>query len=225
MDWLKAERDETGEGFYCNRSVIKDAHDDGEMVALIENDVPVAFIAYGLTRNGILEVRPDRRGLGYGKALAQAALQREIDDDRRCILDIECAPETSIPFWEKFGFRIYAERYAYKVLPKTLELPGSGVGVDVTISLYRDPDQHYPSTSTPHAVFKPKAIRTENGDIYLSHRVVFENIADPSRRDPVGRITVDGRDVFFNKVKYEEAYQLGIRRDRDSNFFVDRLYL
>ncbi|QND69564.1 hypothetical protein HB777_38870 (plasmid) [Mesorhizobium loti] len=28
MDWLRAEREETGEGFYCNRSVIEDAHAD-----------------------------------------------------------------------------------------------------------------------------------------------------------------------------------------------------
>jgi len=61
MNWLKAEYEETGGGFYCNHSVIEDAYRDGELVVLIDNDEPVAFIAYGLTHNGILEVRPDRR--------------------------------------------------------------------------------------------------------------------------------------------------------------------
>ncbi|AZO32529.1 GNAT family N-acetyltransferase [Mesorhizobium sp. M1B.F.Ca.ET.045.04.1.1] len=117
MDWLKAEREE--------RSVIADAHSDGEMIALIENDVPVAFLAYDLTYDGILEVRPDRRGLGYGKALALAALKQAVEDDRRCILDIQCAPLTSIPFWEKLGFRIRFENYAYMPLPKALDVPDS----------------------------------------------------------------------------------------------------
>ncbi|MER9336630.1 GNAT family N-acetyltransferase [Mesorhizobium sp. M0293] len=225
MDWLRAEREETGEGFYCNRSVIEDAHADGEMIALIENDMPVAFIAYGLIRNGILEVRPDRRDLGYGKALAEDALQRAIDDDRRCILDIECAPWASIPFWEKIGFRIYSQNYAYMLLPKILKLPERGTEADVTISLYRDPDQHSPEGSVPQAVFKPKAVRSEDGLIHLGQRIIFDNKADNSHRDPVARVSIDGRDVFFDKLKYDGASQLGIRRDEGGNFYADHLRL
>jgi len=89
--------------------------------------------------------------------LAQTALQNAIDDDRRCILDIQCAPWTSIPFWEKCGFRIYRENYAYMLLPRELELPDRGRVVDVTISLHSDPDQHYPDSGVPRAVERTTA--------------------------------------------------------------------
>jgi hypothetical protein len=43
------------------------------------------------------------------------------------------------------------------------------------------------------------------------------------RRDPVVRIIVEGRQIFFDKVKRERARVLGMEQDCDGVFYLDRL--
>jgi GNAT superfamily N-acetyltransferase len=223
VQWLREENENDGTGFYCNVDVIDRAHSAGNMMVLIEDKVPVAFLANGLTRDGLLEVRADRRRRGYGRDLAEMALQQAIADDV-CVLEIQCAPATSIPFWERLGFNIYSENYATRTLSKQLTLPISGEEVDVEIRVHRDPDQHHPDTSTPTHVYKPRARRGSDGVIYLYERVIFSDPSKHLHRDLVGRVLINGEDVFFNKLKYDEASEIGICRDIYDNFYIDRVY-
>jgi GNAT superfamily N-acetyltransferase len=220
--WLKEEQESSRAGFYCNIGVITSAHCKSEMVVLLENNVPVAFLANGLTRDGILEVRTDRRRRGYGKALAEAGMQQAIADDV-CVLEIQCAPATSIPFWEHLGFKVYSENYATRVLPKLLTIPDIGENVDVEIRIHHDPDQHAPDTSVPTHIYKPGARRGVDGVIYLEERIIFGVPTSFLEKDFVGRVLVNGKDAFFDKLKYDAASELGVCRDKYGNFYIDHI--
>jgi GNAT superfamily N-acetyltransferase len=223
IQWLKEEHEKCATGFFCNRDVITAAHSNKEMIVLVINGSPVAFLANGLGRDGILEVRKDRRGRGYGKALAEEGLRQAIADDDVCVLDIQCAPSSSIPFWEGMGFTIYSGDYASRNLPRTLALPAAGKDVELEIREHLDPAQHYPETSIATQFFKPHARRGEDGNIYLEERIIFGR--STSFRDMVARIIVDGEDRFFNKLKYDEAAECGVCRDKYGNFYIDCIYV
>ena len=223
IQWLKEEHEKCATGFFCNRDVITAAHSNKEMIVLVINGSPVAFLANGLGRDGILEVRKDRRGRGYGKALAEEGLRQAIADDDVCVLDIQCAPSSSIPFWEGMGFTIYSGDYASRNLPRTLALPAAGKDVELEIREHLDPAQHYPETSIATQFIKPHARRGEDGNIYLEERIIFGR--STSFRDMVARIIVDGEDRFFNKLKYDEAAECGVCRDKYGNFYIDCIYV
>lgn len=107
--WLKTEeaawkalgddRWKTVRGFFCNIGVIKSSFDDGEMRALREDGRLIGFMSYGLTRNGVMEVKAEERGKGYGRSMVQDAMRRAREDGRNALY-IECAPKTSKPFWK-----------------------------------------------------------------------------------------------------------------------------
>ena len=85
LAWLKEEDRNEGTGFWCNRNVIQDAFMDGELHVAVLDGRPMALLAYGLTRNGILETEPRFRGRGLAKQLVERAIRAEQDRDERCI--------------------------------------------------------------------------------------------------------------------------------------------
>lgn len=222
MAWLKAEWEQTERGFYCNRGVIERAFISGQLIVAVEQNEPVAFLASGLTRDGILEVRPDKRGRGLGRLMFEAGLQEAVDLDIS-MLEIECAPATSATFWQRMGFTLFSERYAFMEIPKTYELPTGGSEVDVVISFHIDPDQQYGRLDGATSSFTPKAVRVEDGSIHLESRVLHNPHLAKESGDPVVRIVVNGQQIYFHKVKYKEASELGVQRDLEGNFYIDKI--
>ncbi|MBX9802021.1 MAG: GNAT family N-acetyltransferase [Caulobacteraceae bacterium] len=90
-------------GFLCNWNLVEKTFetDPGAVHVLLEGDEPVGFID-GLD---IMEVRPDLRGRGYGRRLAEFMLDWAT---RRgySVAQIEIAPDDAIPFWRRMGFTI-----------------------------------------------------------------------------------------------------------------------
>jgi GNAT superfamily N-acetyltransferase len=227
MVWLKNEDRNEGTGFWCNRNVIQDAFIEGTLDVAVVDGHPGAFLAYGLTYSGILETGPQFRGRGLAKQLVARALTIAREHDGRCVLEFQCAPETSAPFWQHMGFKIFEQHgntYGQMTLERSLPVP-AGEMVSVLIERHWDPSQHSPSVH-PASVVQPSAVRLPSGEIALGQRVIFPDGTpgfSSDRRDPVARIIVEGRQVFFDKVKREEALTLGMQQDRGGVFYLDRL--
>lgn len=223
LRWSKEDEADGETSFYCNRNVISHCHDEGELYVLAasETDQPVAFLANGRYEPYILSVKTDRRGEqhGYALALFMIDLWRATD---ACVIQFECAPETSIPFWQHMGFRMYRPDRAYMLLPKAHELSPEGARADVKITFY--PEQvKYGEDVAPFMTATPHAVRTGIGTISLAERVfVFEDLYRHDHKDIVVAIEVDGREIYRDKAKYQEAKSVGIRRD-GHGWFIDEV--
>jgi GNAT superfamily N-acetyltransferase len=106
IEWLRAEYEANGsyEGFYCNQDQIVESFDEGNMYVVVEAGLGlVGFVTEGYAGPDIVEVHPDHRGKGYGRQIAEwiIARARRRDD---LVIELECSPETSLPFWEAMGF-------------------------------------------------------------------------------------------------------------------------
>jgi len=225
LRWLKKEydADEDGRGFYNNRRLIREGHREGTITILREDDKCVAFHLHG----DILEVRPDKRRMGYGRALAEQWIENSTAT--AAYLFIECAPSTSLHFWKKMGFKRIPDRsglhtYALRMLNKTFELPEAGEEVSVTISFYPERAAYEKEKAvSPVAIHRPRAIR--DGDhIKVSERLIC--VQPDHHDDLVVKIEVDSEMLYFDKAKYAKA--LGIQRYRRGHypaFYCDYLMM
>ncbi|MCO6416183.1 GNAT family N-acetyltransferase [Siccirubricoccus sp. KC 17139] len=228
LRWLKQEDEETGEGFWCNRTVVESCHRDGELLVLREDGEAVAFLAGRVWVPDILEVRPDRRGRGHGRLLAEhvVAEASRIGD---CLLRIECQPASSIPFWERMGFRLYRDDeearilggHAYRVLGRTHARP-EGPAVAVEVELYPEARSWNPAVR-PLLSRRLEAARREDGRLQLPERVVLFSPDVPRPPESFVRIAIDGQDVFLDKAKRDEAKAVGVERDPGGTYYVDAL--
>lgn len=212
LAWLEAEEEDTGNGFWCNRGIVEDSHAEGGLILLREDDVAVAFQLGALVRPGIMEVRPDCRGRGYGRMLAERRLEEAREKDW-CLLHIECTPSSSRPFWERMGFTLDAlpGKHAYMVLAKTVELPAGLPRVKVRISFFPERMLYDKVRPAPLSVWEREAVRLVDGPIELGQKVVgFQRYG--AIGDLVAEIVVDGKQVFFDKAKRGRAYHLGLER-------------
>lgn len=109
LDWLKKEQNRTGEGFYCNKDIIVDSHQEGEVHVALDNDIVVGFVVdhlYSYSKGSsidILEVHPHNRHRGIGKALALNSISRLFELGAE-LVNVECTPHSSEAFWRKLGF-------------------------------------------------------------------------------------------------------------------------
>jgi GNAT superfamily N-acetyltransferase len=218
LKWLEKEM-EDGSGFYCNRGSLNNSLNEGKLfVCRVGNDVP-AFLAHGICLEGILSVRKNRRGCGFGGALARYGIEREIQAGV-CILDIECAPPTSIPFWRRFGFTMYPNStFGYRFIEKSLRIPKGSSPVDAVIKLY-SADRFYSNGTPNHQIF-PRSSQQANS-LHFGERIIL------SQRPPIAsnihaRVFVNDRLVFEDQLAHRDAEERGIKRDLRSNFFVEKL--
>lgn len=228
LAWLKAEEDSGKRSFYCNRSSIEGAFKDGEFDVFVIDDFPVSFLAYGLAKHGIMETHPDYRRRGHGTDLAKRALKAAINSDNRCLIEIQCSPETSAEFWKKkMGFTIYEEQtqtLAYLAIGREHVLP-AGEPIDITIEQHWEQDQ-YGDGSTPLWSLKPEAVRCRDGFIYLSKRMIFapeQFYGKPNRRAPVARVLVHDREIFFDVAGFISAKEIGMKQDRYGTPYFDTI--
>jgi hypothetical protein len=170
-------------------------------------------------------VRHDMRRKGIGRKLVEYRIAEAYANDE-CFLHIQCTPATSIPFWQRMGFTLMESenrnQFAYRILEKKNKFPANGKMVKVKIRFFpenRKRDKNIPaySVSTPHAV------RTSDGVIHLNERVSFFNLLHPDSRDVVVEIEAAGQLRYFDKAKYPEARQIGVKRCHNG-FFIDQLF-
>lgn len=224
LRWSKQDEDNGHDSFYCNRRVIRSCHADGELYVLTDpaTDRPIAFLCNGRYEPYILAVRANRRREGYGTTIAQFMIDLWRQKTEACVIDIECAPWTSIRFWQRMGFTPFGNHRAYMVLPRVFDLPAGAPEVSVKISFY--PEQvKYREGIEPLKVQTPRAVRTPNGTVKLAERVfVFKDMYEGDNRDIVVKVEIDGREIYRDKAKYEDARDLGFNQF-GSDWYIDEI--
>lgn len=227
LRWLSDEDARGVEGcFHCNRKSISGAHQDGELYVAAETseNKAVAFILGGKRGPDILAVREEWRRRGVGRQLAEFWL-REAKQRDLCVLEIECEPRTSIPFWQAMGFELYADNHAFKIIEKTFDLPDDTQEIAVVIRVFPERVK-WERGVEPLMEVSPRAVRLPGGKIALAERVTFFNRGGQSSsvRDPVVEIEVEGALIYRDKAKYDKAKALGVRGDSFA-FCIDSLSL
>lgn len=215
--WLKAEHERDREGFWNNMNIIEGAHAKGCLFVLPDEmtDLPIGFIANGEDGPDILSVRTDRRGKGAGRRLAQHMVQRFMDQDEVCVIELQCAPETSIPFWRKMGFTHYrgqGEDRAYRIVEKTWPVDPAAPAIEARIGFFPESVKWKPDTE-PLLVATTKAARESEISIGLANRVVFHTGRRSGMNDTVVSIMVNGIELYRDKAKYQQARDLGVIAD------------
>jgi GNAT superfamily N-acetyltransferase len=212
-------------GFRCNWDSAKRWREEGHtpMSVLVVDGVAAGFLA----GTDILEIKPDLRGNGYGRLLAEYMVERARSEGRS-VVHITVAPSSAEPFWRRMGFTLVENRntygngtFAYKVLPKTFEL-GDGARVDYAISFFTQKDR-YSENPKPFARFAGAGERLSDGRIQLPERAFCFNPVDDQHVDYFVKIELEGRVVHFDKAKYESSKAFGCFLDPGYDYFVDRI--
>lgn len=219
------EGDKPVRGFRCNWDSVKRGWREGRsrLDVLSLDGETIGF----LDGTDILEVRPDLRGKGYGRLLAQfmVGLARE---EGRSIVEIEITPTSAEPFWRRMGFTLVPGRtgsgggvYAYLPLSRTYAL-GNGKRVAYEIAFYTERGR-YADEPTPFSRCEGSGERLADGSIQLPERVVCFEPENGQPGDYFVRVVVDGIEVHFDKCKRPESRRLGIQFDKGYIYFMNRL--
>src|SRR3546814_16945105 len=102
LAWLEREYAEDGEGFWCNRRIIENALEHGDL-RVIRRGVEAVAVQVGDSAAHIVSVRRDCRSQELRDSLFQASLQRAMTD-YVTVLKLECTPRNSWTFCILHGF-------------------------------------------------------------------------------------------------------------------------
>lgn len=221
-DWLRAEDENSETGFYCNWSIILRAYGRGDLIVLAANDDIVGFISDDASGAEILEIRVDARGNGYGRRLAEwmttAAFGRG-----NSVLQIECSPETSKPFWKRMGFIVSQNnRYAHKILERPFDLI-DGPRKPFEVSFYPEARGYKPETQ-PFRIYTGEAVQLRDGSLQLPERAICFTADEHNFADCIVQIKIDGTLLFEDKVKRPEAECFGVRLDVGHIYYLDKIF-
>jgi GNAT superfamily N-acetyltransferase len=226
--WLRKEREETGGGFYCNLAVIANAFKREDLAVLAVNGEVLGFVADAPLGADIVEVRTDARGKGYGRKLAEWAINATYRRGNS-VMQGECAPKSSAPFWEKMGFTIVHGRgsasggiYAYKLLQRQFNLNG-GPRVPFEIA-FHTATRSWDKSTKPFREYVGDAELLNDKSLQLPERAICFAPEISNLADCVVRISVNGCELFENKVKRPEAKSLGVCMDRGGIYILDRIF-
>src|SRR5690348_10668850 len=105
-EWLIEERNDSGEGFYCNWSIIKNFYNRKELAVLIVDGKAVGFACWRKTSEltgqiNIFEIQPEFRNSGMGTFFTNKLLEYFLETNTY-VIDLQCVPENSESFWRKF---------------------------------------------------------------------------------------------------------------------------
>ncbi len=226
LGWLEREFTDGVNDFWYNRRLIAKAVDEGDFYVVRDGGEAVAF-QIGHYAADIANVRKDRQGEGFGTALLEAAVARAYRDGIN-VLDVECAPATSLTFWQRHGFERYSQRgqlRARRVLQRSTELPSDLPRHTVTITFYPERityerDEHVEPQSVHEAVGALKP----DGTLMLDHRVIGFDDAGPEGGEVAVKVEVDGDVLYLGRAKY--ADEAGVQRDwKGGAFYVDAVKL
>jgi hypothetical protein len=191
------------------------------MVVLIVDGQAAGFLA----GTEILEIKPDLRGKGYGRILAEYMVD-QARSEGRSVVKITVAPSSAEPFWLRMGFMLVEEHnthgngtFAYKILPKKFEL-GDGPRIPYAISFFTQKER-YSEEPKPFSRFAGEGERLSDGRIQLPERVFCFNPLDDQHVDYFVKIELEGRVLHLDKAKYESSKGVGVERDAGYDFFLE----
>ncbi len=217
--WLEeAEQTNVPDSFLCNWNVVKDSHQEGKLIVFAEDETnkPIAFQCGALLLPGILEVKFDKRKNGIGRKLVDHCVEQAINNDE-WLLRIQCKPSSSIEFWKKMQFRIYDERnHAFRIIPKRNSLPNPAQPTAIEVNVCERK-----STATKVVSFSPTAVATRN-EVFLAERISFFKHEYATATEPFVQVLLNGKEVFFDKTKRNEAKLLGFRHSH-YGFCLDKI--
>lgn len=226
--WLREEREQTGEGFFCNWNVIADLFEKHEVFVVDAAGDPVAFLANEGAHHLIAEVRPDQRGRGYGRMIAEAMVEQSTAKGLS-VIEIDCAPETSVPFWTRMGFTPVPSRrgfgggaYACREIPRPLAL-GRGERVPFAVRFYDEAGRH--RGGEPFRAYQGEGELRDGRLVALPERAICYGPEVRHLLDCYARVDVNGRTVFMDKTKRQEAVALGVECDGGGIPFIEAIHL
>jgi len=174
------------------------------------NREPVAYCWGTLnSSDSILEVHPEFRGHGVGRAMALFMLERSIRDGEP-LLEIQIAPESAEPFWKAMGFETFwrdGACYGRRVLEFRRDLP-VGVRAPVVITFF--PEQAVWAVDVAPLARHKITGSLVDGRVFLNQTVAHFDL--DQGRDLVVEVTLDGQRRYRGKAKYEGARVIGVRR-------------
>jgi GNAT superfamily N-acetyltransferase len=223
--WLEDEYNKAGKvGFWGNRRLIEKSLEVQELFVVKHNGDAVAF-QMGLYLDGIICVREEFQKKGIGKELLDATIQRAFRNNVN-VLRGECSPVSSLSYWKKHGFtqltnepRVEVQR----ILERQLDLSTGFPEVLVEIFVY--PESVLRNKAVPHSFFQDmRGARTENGAVKLPRRVIVVKNNTSANSDSVLKLVIDGKELYFDKIKYQGAKTLGFFDDRiGGSFYLDEV--
>ena len=228
LRWLKEEEKAhpEGEGFYCNRQPIKNCFEEnGLFVAKQTNGKTIGFITGPTNGPDILSVKKEHRNSGIGRQLAEFMIQKA-KDEGQCVIKIEIAPPTAVPFWKKMGFEIkrtseFGDIYGWLKLNYLFQLP-EGEEVKVQIKFFPK-ERQWDDATHPAQEFETMARRSKDGMIHLEKRIAYTPSFFFQRMDCVVSVEIDNEMIFLDKAKYPNAIKLGFQRQSRS-IFIDQIH-
>lgn len=206
--WLIEEDKESNEGFYCNWDAIKSSFDKRELTTISLNDKTVGFATWRLTTDNtarieIAEIKPSERGKGIGKMMI-GQLIGFLEEKNIDVIDLQCAPARSEPFWKHLGFVEFpaplnnhpfnanGNKKLYKILNDHL-LPSSTRQNEETIELWNDEPYKTNEIKPPTYIWDLEFI---NGTRKLSKPIIH-----PAHYEWRLRWTKNGQVMKDDKVK------------------------
>lgn len=206
--WLIAERQKTGDGFYCNWNIIKSSFDKNELATISLNNKTIGFATWRLytdktARIEITEVKPTYRKKGIGKKLTTHLLNF-LKNKGVCVVDLQCSPDTSERVWKRLGFVEFPEppenynfnsndnKKLYSILTEHLQT-ASVQSADETIELWNDEPYTTDENTPPTYIWNIEFI---DGTRKLSKPIIH-----PAYYEWRLRWRINGKTIKDDKVK------------------------
>ncbi len=168
-------------------------------------------------------------GKGYGRELVRHSIARARDRGLS-VLEVDCISSASLAFVDCLGFTIRPDRkglgggtLAYRELSKRLDMPA---GSEVSFKIdFCPPERDYDKTVVPFRSLEGKGVRVGGSCLHIPKRAVCYHPDILALQDCVVVVHIDGQLIFEDKVKREEAKNLGVLRDPGGHFFIERISL
>ena len=122
------------------------------------------------------------------------------------------------------GFTLVPEgvkNYACRVLEKLLPLPSEGQCARVEIRFFPEAKM-WDGTARSYASHHPVARRLPDGTVKFEKRVLFHEKLEAGVGDVVVEVQLDGKRLYLDKAKYDEAKLLGVHRCTNG-WYMDEL--
>ena len=117
LAWLKIEKDQGGEGFYCNRNIIEKAFAAGEGLCVFAESGIIGFAIFQMFTEGsnldIIEVQSIQRRQGVGSQLLIAAIDTLREQGAKYI-HVECTSTDGEALCLRHGFEPYVDPDNYR---------------------------------------------------------------------------------------------------------------
>jgi hypothetical protein len=211
--WLIQENAEGIDGnFWCNKDVIFNAHKRRRLLVICDLSLnPLGFLAHTNWANiDILEIKNEYRKRGIGTSLVKYFFLSS-KRRRQWIINIECKPQSSVPFWEKQGFQVSDCGGQFKgkiLLTSNRQIKHSDQKLDIEIKVF---EEEALRTDHPSPYFTKKTIGFvhPSGSIQLAERIVFDKHNQGG--DTVIELFIKNDQIIREKAKRSVCLSIGLK--------------